>query len=73
MVVNNFSPEKYVNRLNKQMEKYTNRKYLLKHVKVEDNLFDPTKDICNYNDLLMSNPLKRDTDKKFMIKEKKEV
>jgi hypothetical protein len=68
MTNNNFSPEKYVLRLNKQMEKYTEKKHLIKNIDVNEQIINPKKDICNYNDLLLNNPLKRDTKKIFKIK-----
>lgn len=68
-MINRFDPEKYVNRLNKQMEKYTSKQHLLRNIDVNDQRINPEKDICNYNDLLLDNPLKRDTNKKiFNIK-----
>jgi hypothetical protein len=67
MVINNFSPEKYVNRLNKQMSKYTLKEHVLKKINPNEQIFTPQKDICNYNDLLLENPLERDTKKIFKI------
>ena len=76
MVIDNFSAEKYVNRLNKQMQRYTDKQYLLKPLNINETILDQQKNICNYNDLLLENPLERDT-KKYVFnlknKEEKEV
>ncbi len=67
-MIQDFRPEKYVNRLNKQMDKYTQKQYLLKHIEIKEQILNPKKDICNYNDLLLSNPLERYADKYIRIK-----
>ena len=71
MVIDNFSAEKYISRLNKQMQRYIDKQYLLRPTNVHESILDPQKNICNYNDLLLENPLERDT-KKYRFNLKKE-
>ena len=67
-MITRFTPEKYVKRLNKQMDKYINKGYLLNDINISEKIINPEKDICNYSDLLFNNPLKRKNDKIINIK-----